>query len=190
MYCSHNKIYNMPLFSSLKMFLLLRSSLMLINPTPVKFHFTQFHMQIRWSHRKRCIGDFHCEIVLKELEHMEHLCADKARFLMTSSEQSTSSSPPITTGKRLGFTWQKRFITQSVSHHHPLLQEQTAEMIIVIIRPQVPSERRSRCTSAGCCGTSRARGRGQSQSGHTQWWEAVGRLVLLPVKDKVNYCFE
>lgn len=114
----------------------------------------------------------------------------RIRFLMTSSEQSTSSSPPITTGKRLGFTWQKRFITQSVSHHHPLLQEQRAEMIVVIIRPQVPSERRSRCTSAGCCGTSRARGRGQSQSGHTQWWEAAGRLVLLPVKDKVNYCFE
>lgn len=27
------------------------------------------------------------------------------RFLMTSSAQSTSSRPPITTGRRLGFTW-------------------------------------------------------------------------------------
>lgn len=29
------------------------------------------------------------------------------RFLITSSAQSTSSNPPMTTGRRLGFTWKK-----------------------------------------------------------------------------------
>lgn len=32
----------------------------------------------------------------------------RIRLLMTSSEQSTSSRPPTTTGKRLGFTWNTR----------------------------------------------------------------------------------
>lgn len=41
----------------------------------------------------------------------------------------------------------------------------------------LPSARRFRCTSAGCFGTGRVRGRGQSQNDHTQWWEAAGQWV-------------
>lgn len=45
----------------------------------------------------------------------------------------------------------------------------------------LPSGRRSRCTSASCCGTGRGRGRGQSQTGRRRWWAAAGRWVWLPV---------
>lgn len=36
------------------------------------------------------------------------------KFLMTSSEQSTSRSPPTTAGMRLGFTWNKPPLLKSV----------------------------------------------------------------------------
>lgn len=38
------------------------------------------------------------------------------RFLMTSSAQSTSNSPPITTGKRLGFTYKTQAINSQYKH--------------------------------------------------------------------------
>lgn len=41
----------------------------------------------------------------------------------------------------------------------------------------LPSARRFQCTSAGCFGTGRVRGHGQSRNDRTQWSEAAGQWV-------------
>lgn len=98
----------------------------------------------------------------------------RIRFLMTSSEQSTSKRPPTTTGRRLGFTldthWQDLI---------KLFVEDVAKLMLDC-HFLLPSEHRSQCTSADCCGTGRGPGHGQSRIGHKRWSVAAGRWVLLP----------
>lgn len=107
------------------------------------------------------------------------------RFLMTSSAQSTSNSPPITTGKRLGFTYKTQTINSQYKHR-------TDFGAITLNPPKkkkrslLPSVRRFLCTSADCCGTGTEPGRAQSRSGRTQWWEEAGLWVWLPTKRKLH----
>ena len=51
----------------------------------------------------------------------------------------------------------------------------------------IPFVRRSQCTSAGCCGTDRAQGHAQSQTGHTRWSMAAGLSAWLPVGNQTQY---
>lgn len=98
----------------------------------------------------------------------------RIRFLMTSSEQSTSKRPPTTTGRRLGLTlnthWQDLV---------KLFVEDVAKLMLDC-HFLLPSEHRSQCTSADCCGTGKGPDHGRSRIGHRRWSVAVGRWVLLP----------
>ncbi len=102
----------------------------------------------------------------------------RIRLLMVSSEQSTSSRPPTTTGSLLGLT-----CTRANTHTSTLQISSVCVCVHDELRTlAVPSVRRSRCTSAGCCDTSRARDRGRNRSGRTRWWEEADRWVWLPVQ--------